>query len=829
MSRQLDRGRETLMDIFHRHRQAEEHSGAASALEQALQVPEYRPEALIWKGIEALPKHPKLAFIFFGNALKSLPKRPDLHALLGRCLLDQAQPQLATRYLAAAWQKQPNDAGLRQMLWHARSQSDAPEQLERLILAQLPAITSPHELNLVLRLLVTKTRHSGPVGVVRYKPNIQEIQGWAIEPRNPNKACIVQFELNGQVVDVPASHPDTLLAAAGISSSHGSIRAKLPMATAMVSARFKTGALLQGSPLHTMPSWTPPSPSAHQVNNAPVDVLVPVYNGLEETLACIHSVIESRKLNRTPHRLVVIEDATPLPALRKALKVLAGKGKITLVQNPINLGFICSMNRAMAMSSGKDVIWLNADTRVHGNWIDRLRQVAYSDPQVASVTPFTNNGELMSFPQSRISQPMPSADQHAELDAIAKLNPEPPVEIETGCGFCLYLKREAISEVGYLDEAELLRGYGEETDWCLRARSFGWKHMGAPNVFVAHQGGVSFGEEKNLRVAYNNAVLRQRYPDAETRYEAFCRRDPIKPARQALQRARLAHWLNQHQDLSKHTRSALHLHDGSSTQTPFSLTWHRDGLRNWITLHAQLLPLEISLDYAPSEWPRLLQDLRGLPLNGLVFERLANAPSPIWELPAQLRLPYYILCHDDGFLNPADRERRIRFAASAQRIEMPSSDFLVRHTAMLPGANLVLDETSTSVPIKGNVHTDTWLIGDDLSDSQLAAQWLKLAQRVRRERLPTRLLIEAKQPWSKRYLATGAVFTLPDLALLSMTENVAMSGCGAVVSLQACPVSGWRAAALASQLNLPLHAPLVPQGDAPGLSPFHSLLFTEPA
>lgn len=148
MSRQLDHGRETLMDIFHRHRQAHEHASAASALDRALHVPEYRPEALVWKGIEALPKQPKLAFIFFSNAVKALPKRSDLHALLGRCLLDQAQPQLATRYLAAAWQKQPNDAGLRQILWHARSQSDTPEQIERLILAQLPEITSPQELNL---------------------------------------------------------------------------------------------------------------------------------------------------------------------------------------------------------------------------------------------------------------------------------------------------------------------------------------------------------------------------------------------------------------------------------------------------------------------------------------------------------------------------------------------------------------------------------------------------------------------------------------------------------------------------------------------------------
>ncbi|EPN68250.1 glycosyl transferase family protein, partial [Pseudomonas syringae pv. actinidiae ICMP 19096] len=90
-------------------------------------------------------------------------------------------------------------------------------------------------------------------------------------------------------------------------------------------------------------------------------------------------------------------------------------------------------------------------------------------------------------------------------------------------------KRKALDSVGYLDEVELLRGYGEETDWCLRARGLGWRHVGAPNVFVAHQGGISFGAEKALRVAHNNAILKRRYPDASSRYENFCLRDPIRP------------------------------------------------------------------------------------------------------------------------------------------------------------------------------------------------------------------------------------------------------------------------------------------------------------
>lgn len=180
----------------------------------------------------------------------------------------------------------------------------------------------------------------------------------------------------------------------------------------------------------------------------------------------------------------------------------------------------------------------------------------------------------MSFPESRFSHPMPSAREQARLDDQARLTDSPAMEIETGCGFCLYIKRKALDSVGYLDEVELLRGYGEETDWCLRARGLGWRHVGAPNVFVAHQGGISFGAEKALRVAHNNAILKRRYPDASSRYENFCLRDPIRPARQALQRARLAQLAEQ---LTTSQLKQLHIGTSTASQAPLSLTWRNKG------------------------------------------------------------------------------------------------------------------------------------------------------------------------------------------------------------------------------------------------------------
>ena len=804
------------MDIFHRHRLANEHSLAATALERAMQTAEYLPEALVWKGIAALPQTPDLAFIYFANAAQALPDRADIHALVGRSMLAQGHFELATRYLTTAWKTQPNDLALRMTLWQARSQSEAPAELRRMILAHLPEIHTAQELSQVLKLLAMQTDAPGKVGVVRYVPEQRVIQGWAIDLHNLQTPVALRLEANGVSVDTHASAPHPLLSAAGLPTTHGGLRVNAPNPTAAVHLRFADGTPLLGSPVFAMQAFVPPPAAGGRGDKQPVDVLIPVYAGLDETLECINSALEARKLNRTPHRLVVVEDATPLPALAKALRVLASKGKITLVNNPVNLGFIRSMNRAMALSPSRDVMWLNADTRVHGNWLDRLRQVAYSDASIASVTPFTNNGELMSFPQSRVSHPMPSATAQAQLDDLARQTDSPPVEIETGCGFCLYIKRSALDQVGYLDEVHLARGYGEETDWCLRARSLGWRHMGAANVFVAHQGGISFGAEKTLRVAHNNAILRKRYPDASARYNAFCLRDPIKPAREQLQRARVANLAGlsttaQKAFWSEQTAQTLHISGGDAhSESVFSLAWRHEHHRVWATLQAPMRPLSLSLEFElPGQYEQLLEALRLLPVCEIQYEQLTRCPTELCELPSLLGLPYRIICRDDRLLSQDATFDWQRFACAATAIQLPWQALQAGYASGLPEAALLPPTrapASVADPVAAATLQQVLLIGDSLSRPAVAQRWLSLARQAIREQLPLILLAKDDGPWLKALQATGIVHRLPLLHDFSLAERARAAGCGAVLSLDDAPGADWSAPMLAQTLAVPLLA-----------------------
>lgn len=398
-------------------------------------------------------------------------------------------------------------------------------------------------------------------GVVYYHAPSHELRGWAVDLRDPQSAPVLRVDTGQGQGQIVANRPNALLAEAGLSAATGGFQVRLPGSFPKVSVFFQgqDGAELVGSPLAALgrvpdfentPSSrgidTPSAQAGARPPLGPVVVLIPVFKGYQATLECVHSVLQAQALNRCVHTVVVIDDAGPDARLTQALQALAAKGCIQYTRHASNLGFIRTMNRGMARFAGHDVVWLNADTRVQGNWLDRLQQGAYAQPHTASATPFSNNGELMGFPQPRVAAAMPSAQAQARLDACAAAVGAEPVPLLVGCGFCFYVKRAALDAVGLLDEDHLQRGYGEETDWCLRAQQHGWQHVGVPSVFVAHAGGASFGPEKALRVAQNNAVVRARYPRAERDYQAFVARDPLTPARDALTQALRAQGLNAH-------------------------------------------------------------------------------------------------------------------------------------------------------------------------------------------------------------------------------------------------------------------------------------------
>ena len=258
-------------------------------------------------------------------------------------------------------------------------------------------------------------------------------------------------------------------------------------------------------------SWTELKPRAG-TKRAAVDVVVPVYQGRAETLRCLYSVLAASCT--TSFELVVIDDAGPDAELNEDLERLSSRGLFTLMTNSQNLGFVYTVNRGMALHPKRDVVLLNSDTEVFDGWLDRLRRTAQRHRRTGTVTPLSNNATICSYPRFLQDNPFPLELSYAEIDALtASVNIGIAVEAPTGIGFCLYIKRAALKEVGPFDQVSFGRGYGEENDFCQRAIRKGWLNMIAADVFVHHWGSASFRGEKAKRMQVALKTLDRLHPN----------------------------------------------------------------------------------------------------------------------------------------------------------------------------------------------------------------------------------------------------------------------------------------------------------------------------
>jgi GT2 family glycosyltransferase len=275
--------------------------------------------------------------------------------------------------------------------------------------------------------------------------------------------------------------------------------------------------------------------------DAVVDVVVPVYRGHDDTLACIHSVIESR--NATPYELIVIDDCSPEPELTAALAAIAALGLIRLVRNQNNQGFVRSAVLGMGLNPDRDVILLNSDTIVYGDWIDRLRAHRIGKKKIGTITPWSNNATILSYPATCANNDLDLEIELAALDRlIAGALATQACDLPTGVGFCFYISRPCMDDIGTFDARAFGRGYGEENDFCLRAAARGWRNIAACDVFVRHRGEVSFRGDAVEARRLAAAALLKLHPGYNDLIAAFMRADPLRVHRQTLDLARLEQW-----------------------------------------------------------------------------------------------------------------------------------------------------------------------------------------------------------------------------------------------------------------------------------------------
>ena len=370
-------------------------------------------------------------------------------------------------------------------------------------------------------------------------------------------------------------------------------------------------------------------------SSATVDVIVPVYAGIEETLATLEHAAAAQQ--KTPFELIAILDNPDDVAMSEALLKQQSRLGYTLLCNQSNLGFVRTVNRGMALHPDRDVVLLNADTIVKGDWIDRLRKAVYGEAHTGTATPFSNNATICSYPRFCFSNPVADHDEVFQQQFTGQV-----IEIPTAVGFCMYIRRECLGETGLFDAVTFGRGYGEENDFCMRSRRLGWRHVLAADVYVGHVGHVSFGGGAGFSSA-NAAKLSALHPEYDALVADFIECDPIRPLRRTLDIAAI-------QTVERVCIATNTLQGGNERHVQNLLERHKDAL---------LLRYEkaryVTLDASPNFVFDLLVDrellrdtLLRCGVTRIHINQMVDAPLAIFEL----GIPYEITVHDYAWICP---------------------------------------------------------------------------------------------------------------------------------------------------------------------------------
>jgi GT2 family glycosyltransferase len=235
-----------------------------------------------------------------------------------------------------------------------------------------------------------------------------------------------------------------------------------------------------------------------------LSIIIVNWNTRDFLLQCLESVYQTMK--RIEMDIFVVDNGSIDGSIAAAKERFS---EVKFIQNEMNLGFAGANNQALRLAMGKYLLLLNPDTQVKKGAIDRLISFMDAHPEVGGAGAQLLNSDgskqnsIANFPslvtellnKSLLRWLFPKAFPGKERNYLE------PIEVDSVIGACMIVKREAVEQVGLLDEDYFL--FLEETDWCYRIKRAGWKIYHVPHSEIYHfQGkGVEI-EKKKARIEY---------------------------------------------------------------------------------------------------------------------------------------------------------------------------------------------------------------------------------------------------------------------------------------------------------------------------------------
>lgn len=221
-----------------------------------------------------------------------------------------------------------------------------------------------------------------------------------------------------------------------------------------------------------------------------VSIVIPVYNQIEYTFACLKSIRDNTE--GTSYEIILADDVS-----NDGTKVISMYVKgINVVRNTENMGFLRNCNHAAKEARGRYLLFLNNDTQVTEGWLSSLVELIESDEGIGMV------GSKLIYP-NRVLQEAGgiiwqdgSGWNFGRNDDCEKAKYNYVREVDYISGASIMLSVKLWQEIGGFDE-RFAPAYCEDSDLAFEVRKRGYRVMYQPKSVVIHFEGVSNGTDVN--------------------------------------------------------------------------------------------------------------------------------------------------------------------------------------------------------------------------------------------------------------------------------------------------------------------------------------------
>ncbi len=239
-----------------------------------------------------------------------------------------------------------------------------------------------------------------------------------------------------------------------------------------------------------------------------ISIVIVNYNTRELLRGCLSSIQASE--GGFTHEVLVVDNCSRDGS---AQMVRQDFPWARVLESPQNRGYAAANNQGLRRSRGRYVLLLNPDTILPRNALKGMLAFMEAHPEAGAAGPklVRQDGSLdlacrRSFPTPAVSfyrmvglgKLFPHSPRFARYN-LTYLSPDKVCQVDSVVGAFMMVRREAMEEVGLLDESFFL--YGEDLDWAYRLKEAGWKVYYNPRVVVLHYKGEA-SRQNRLRARY---------------------------------------------------------------------------------------------------------------------------------------------------------------------------------------------------------------------------------------------------------------------------------------------------------------------------------------